>query len=269
VARGRLKGKDITGKSIVAPRTDPNLKDLLGPNAKNWAARAHAIAAIPEPKRRTYITEIKDEGRTITSEVLLSVDRASRKETVRQTIVKGKFSKDGPFGTVILDPPWPMQKMERRTFTNSAEFEYPVMAVEDITALLKKDIVPKLEKDCHMFMWTTEKFLPVAIAMVGELGFEYVLTMVWHKNGGVQPFGLPQFNCEFVVYARRGTPRFVDFKNFMCCFEAKRREPGRKPDEFAATIRRVTGGSRLVVFARTSPEGFACYGNEVDKFKTE
>ena len=48
--------------------------------------------------------------------------------------------------------------------------------------------------------------LPLALRLIEHYGFSYLLTMVWHKPGGFQPFGLPQYNCEFVIYARRGAP---------------------------------------------------------------
>lgn len=90
--------------------------------------------------------------------------------------------------------------------------------------------------------------------------------MVWHKSGGFQPIGLPQYNCEFAIYARRGSPVFTSTKNFMVCNEWDRREHSRKPKEFYELIKRVTGGSRLDVFAREAHDGFAQYGNESDKF---
>ena len=90
--------------------------------------------------------------------------------------------------------------------------------------------------------------------------------MVWHKAGGFQPVGLPQFNCEFIVYGRRGTPKFIDTRDFYCCFTGKRREHSRKPDEFYDVIRRVTTEPRIDVFSREAREGFGQYGNETKKF---
>jgi N6-adenosine-specific RNA methylase IME4 len=113
---------------------------------------------------------------------------------------------------------------------------------------------------------TTSPRRPAALELLPKIGFHYVLTMVWHKPGGFQPHDLPQYNCEFVVYARRGAPVFIDTKDFNCCFAAPRREHSRKPDDFYDTVRRVTGGSRIDVFSREARDGFAQYGNETAKF---
>lgn len=115
-------------------------------------------------------------------------------------------------------------------------------------------------------MWTTHKFLPMSLRLLEAWDFRYVLTMVWHKPGGFQPIGLPQYNCEFCVYARRGSPMFVDTKQFPTCFEAPRREHSRKPDEFYETIARVTAGPRIDVFSREARDGFEQFGNEVERF---
>ena len=120
--------------------------------------------------------------------------------------------------------------------------------------------------DCHLFCWTTHKHLPLAIDLLHTWGFRYVCAMVWHKPGGFQPIGLPQYNCEFVLYARRGSPSFIDTKAFPCCFNAPRKEHSRKPDEFYDVIRRVTQGPRIDVFSRESREGFTTFGNEAGKF---
>ena len=106
----------------------------------------------------------------------------------------------------------------------------------------------------------------MSLRLLDAWGFRYVLTMVWHKSGGFQPFGLPQYNCEFAVYARRGTPTFADTKAFNVCLQAPRREHSRKPDEFYDVIRRVTAGPRIDVFNRENRDGFDVYGNEAGKF---
>jgi len=115
-------------------------------------------------------------------------------------------------------------------------------------------------------MWTTEKYLPQSFEILKVWGFRYIFTMVWHKNGGFQPVNLAQYNCEFALYARKGTPEFVDTKDFFCCFNGQRREHSRKPDEFYQTIARVTEEPRIDIFSRGAHGGFDQYGNEKDKF---
>lgn len=173
---------------------------------------------------------------------------------------------DGQYSVIVIDPPWQMEKIERDVAPNQVAFEYPTMSEDDLHAF---DVQSISAPDCHLFCWTTHKHLPMALRLLEAWGFRYTLTMVWHKPGGFQPFGLPQYNCEFIVYARKGKPAFADTKQFFACFEAPRREHSRKPDQFYDVIRRVTDGPRIDVFSREKRDGFDQFGNESDKFDGE
>ena len=170
---------------------------------------------------------------------------------------------DGTFRTMVIDPPWPVGFKFREQRPQQVGIEYPTMTMEDITAL---SVDEKMEPDAHLYLWVTQKFLPQAFNLVETWKFKYAFTMVWHKNGGFQHPDMPQFNCEFVVVARRGNLPFITTKAFNTCFQADRREHSRKPEAFYELVRRVSPPPRLDWFARETHAGFDGYGNETNKF---
>jgi len=164
------------------------------------------------------------------------------------------------YDVVVIDPAWEIQKIIRDIRPNQKEFDYPTMTLDEIKNFQINDL---MANDCHVFLWTTQKWLPHVFDVLKEWGLIYVLTLVWHKKGGFQPFGLPQYNCEFVVYAHKGNPKFVDTKAFSCCFDGDRGKHSEKPDNFYALLDRVCEGRKIDVFARKERLGWDTYGNEV------
>ena len=232
-------------KSILASAPS----DARGSRA--GAARAAAVARVKRRRltARDIATSKKRMGRVL-SPALMSVRSEAR---ARETALP-----DGTYDVIVIDPPWPVEKIERDVRPNqSARLDYPTMTEAELEALA----IPTAA-DSHVWLWTTQRFVPMAFRLLERWGFRYVCTFVWRKPGGFQPIGLPQFNCEFALYARKGTPLFANTKAFPTCFEAPRGQHGEKPDKFYDLLRRVTAGRRLDMFNRRPIEGFTGWGNQ-------
>ena len=166
----------------------------------------------------------------------------------------------GEYRCIVIDPPWPMVKIPRRTHPEQIDFDYPTMAVAEIANL---DIPAMLAPDAWVFLWTTQKYLWDAYEIIKAWGCGYRFMMVWHKNGGFQVYNCPQFNGEFILTVARGNPQFLDTSAFPAVFSAARGGHSEKPLEFYQMIARTTLGPRLDMFARKAHEGFTAWGNAV------
>lgn len=169
----------------------------------------------------------------------------------------------GEYDVVVSDPPWPMSRIDRRSAPTNTGFDYPTLTIQEI---IEKGVPAK--PDAHLFLWTTQKYIPPAFECLEAWGFRYVFLMVWFKDNSMKPFGMPVYNSEFVVYGRRGKPEgFVNTKDFRTCFSGRRREHSRKPDEFYNLIDRVLRGRKVDLYAREPRKGFEVMGNETDFFE--
>jgi len=171
----------------------------------------------------------------------------------------------GKYRTIVIDPPWPIEKILRKVRPNQIVMDYPTMTIEEIKALPISNLA--MDDGCHLYLWTIQKYLPISFEVLRGWGFTYIFTMIWHKKGGFQPFNLPQYNCEFVLFGKKGSLPFLETKDFFTCFEGERRQHSRKPQGFYDLVSRVSPEPRLDYFSREEKKGFTSYGNETTKFR--
>lgn len=213
------------------------------------------VASLDEQIADELLDECESEGWT-QKELRQAVRDKKHGHMIEPIPVEGKYR------TIVIDPPWDMQKIEREVRPNQVGFDYPTMSYDELSSF----DIPS-DDNCHIYCWTTQKHLPATFKLLDDWRFTYIFTMTWHKPGGFQPVGLPQYNSEFIVFGRKCGLKFDDTKAFNTCFNAERREHSRKPDEFYDLVKRVSPEPRIDIFSRESRDGFEQYGNQTDKFK--
>ena len=220
-----------------------------------------------------FLTEHADEdtkqklrtGETSVNRAYTEAKREERREANAEVVADLAAGKivlpEGKYHTIVVDPPWPMQKIEREARPRQMGFDYPTMTEEQLRDLPIPDLA---NDDAHLYLWSTHKFLPMALRLVEHWGFRYQCLMTWVKNVGFTPFSW-MYSTEHVLFCRKGNLDLL-VKGKRLDFAAKVRQHSRKPDEFYQLISLTSPPPRIDCFSREQHEGFEQHGNEVARF---
>lgn len=198
---------------------------------------------------------------------------------------------EGKFGVILADPPWrfgtwskkgrdrcPDHIMTRGVQRqNRPERHYQTMTTDDIKTL---PVHQTAAKDCCLFLWTTDSFLPQALEVGMAWGFTYkTVAFYWvktrsptntrsHCASRPYPMGTGYWtraNPEQCLLFTRGKPKRVS-ASVEKLIISQRREHSRKPDEIYGRIESLVNGPYLELFARQTHPGWTAWGNECEKF---
>jgi len=169
------------------------------------------------------------------------------------------------YKTIYIDPPW--MEAGGGKIKRGADKHYPLMKTKDIIILLKNEIVPLVNDDCHLYLWVTNNFLRDGFQVLDALGFKYITKITWVKD----KIGLGQYyrgNSEDCLFARKGMLPYK-LKNGkrqqgVTSFQAKRKKHSEKPTEMVEMIEKVSHGPYLEVFARKKRSNWDSWGNEIE-----
>jgi N6-adenosine-specific RNA methylase IME4 len=133
------------------------------------------------------------------------------------------------------------------------------MTLDEIAALPVADLA---ERDAHLYLWTTHKYLTSAYAIAGGWGFSPVKLLTWCKAPTGFSMGGAWGNAsEFCLFARRGSlPALSRVPRDW--WQWPRREHSAKPEAFLDLVEQVSPGPRLEMFARRNRLGWDTWGNE-------
>lgn len=169
------------------------------------------------------------------------------------------------YRTIVADPPWDQGKaggykwMAGRPSGESRDLPYPTMSVGEIAAL---PVDAWAERDAHLYVWTTQKFLRDTYGIVEAWGFTPGCLLVWCKSPhGFNPGGAWGSTVEFILTAKRGNLRHTG-KVERQWWNWPRGAHSAKPEAFLDAVEVVSPGPYLELFARRNRLGWDTWGNE-------
>lgn len=173
------------------------------------------------------------------------------------------------YRTIVADPPWhydvasiysdPIYRTDEGA-RGSKPMAYPTMTVEEICAVPVSRLADA--QGCHLYLWTTQRYMRQAYEVLDAWGFKYASTLVWCKppRGFVGTFPC---STEFVLFARRGNlPAKQKGGRNWWEWSRPNDQHSRKPEAFMDIVEQVSPGPYLEMFSRRARLGWDTWGNE-------
>lgn len=176
---------------------------------------------------------------------------------------------DGPFGTLLADPPWRFMNRTGKVAPEHRRLSrYDTMSVEAICAL---PVAGAMASRSHCYLWVPNALLAEGLQVMRAWGFTYKANLVWHKvrkDGGSDGRGVGFYFrnvTELVLFGTRGNLRTqAPARSRVNLIASRKREHSRKPDELYPLIEDCSPGPFLELFARYPRAGWSVWGDEAD-----
>jgi N6-adenosine-specific RNA methylase IME4 len=184
-----------------------------------------------------------------------------RREEIRESLVLYELkATEKKYRIIYADPPWKYGNAMPEYVTEPQDY-YCLMSTEDISKMPVKDIT---EQNAVLFMWTTSPHLPEALDVVKAWGFTYKTTFIWDKI----KHNMGHYNSvrhEILLVCTKGACTPDVKKLFDSVQSIERTEHSKKPEQFREIIETLyTFGNRIELFARTAPNGWDVFGNQIN-----
>jgi N6-adenosine-specific RNA methylase IME4 len=165
------------------------------------------------------------------------------------------------YGVIYADPPWSFKNFSEKGTGRNPVAHYQCMDFRQIAA-----IQPQLwaAKDCVLFLWATDPFLPKALELIQLLGFKYkTVGFYWaktNKRANLECLSIGDFFTGLGYWSRANVEQCLLATRGKTSRHRARREHSRKPDEIYARIERLARGPYLEMSSRKSRRGWDAWG---------
>ena len=258
--------------------------EALGLTTREWVENElGGYIRLSIEDRRGAVAELTEGLSNVQAAGVLGVDEATvrRDRESANAEPQGEFSLDesanaepppepetpplpvGMFKCIVIDPPWPIEKIEREKRPNQGQFvDYHTWSLNEIRERVGAYLGEKADSTgCHVYLWTTHRHLPEAFKMFNAWAVRYQCLMTWRKNVGITPYSW-MYDTEHVLFGRIGGLKLLE-NGLRLSFDAPVTKHSEKPGVFYERVQAASPEPRLDLFAREHREGFTAWGNEV------
>lgn len=172
-----------------------------------------------------------------------------------------------PYRTIVADPPWaysegfPSQSRTPGRWAGpirTKPLPYSAMTLEAIRELPVAELA---DKDCRLFLWTTNRYLEDAFGVAAAWGFRYRQALVWHKLDGNMGGSVAPCSAEFLLVGVRGKPPVVSKAASAVIAAPQAKQHSRKPAAFLDLVEATSPGPYVELFARQPRFGWDSWGH--------
>ena len=167
-----------------------------------------------------------------------------------------------PYVTIVADPPWSYPDGCVATGPGhgvlTARTPLPYSGMED-DAIRSLPVGDLAADDCRLFLWATNRYLPVAFGVLAGWGFAYRQTLVWYKVDTNLAGSVAPNSAEFLLVGTRGTPTRTGVTASGVIPTAHGLH-SVKPAAFGDLIETVSPGPYVELFARAPRLGWDSWG---------
>jgi N6-adenosine-specific RNA methylase IME4 len=240
---GRPSNKVETFHNNKPGKTRDKIGDFAGVSGRTVEKIGKVIDAAEEnPIKFAHLVEEMDRTGKVNGAYrkLKMADDEERVMSLQPTV--------GKYKTLIFDPPWDYESL---SIADRAAPGYATMTHEDLLGL---DVGQWAEDDCHMYLWTTNNFMPRAINLMAHWGFEHKTILAWFKPR----WGLGSYfrnQTELVLFGVKGNLR-TRVDNISTIIEGPMGKHSEKPESFYDIVRKASYLPAGEAFQRKERKGF-------------
>jgi len=175
------------------------------------------------------------------------------------------------YRTIVADPPWPSPQGFAAGHSRTPgkwekprtrePLKYPSMTFDAIKSI---PVAEWAEPDARLFLWTTNRWLPMSFDVLLAWGFIYRQVLVWHKSDVNLPSHIAPNSAEFILIGVCGHPERIGTLPTSVFTTARGKRHSAKPECFLDMVEQVSPGPYLELFARRRRLGWHVWGDEVD-----